>query len=102
MPAEESIGLEDEEGFPPSPDPAGEEDEPEAVGWGETWLADLAMEDDELLAEEGVLGNELGFAASEIEGRAKEDRIARRPGEMEASRFQGCQCGAEVVDKPVE
>jgi len=45
----------------------------------------LAVEDDELLAEEGVLGNELGIAASEIEGRAEKDRIAKRPGELEGS-----------------
>jgi len=102
MPAQERIGLDDEEGFPPSADPAGEEDEPEAVGWGEARPADLAMEEDELLAEEDVLGSELGLAASEVEGRAKEDRMARRPGEMEASQFQRCQCGAEVVDKPVD
>jgi hypothetical protein len=58
MPAQERIGLEGEEGFLPSPDPAGEEDEPEAIGWGEARLPNLAVEDDELLAEEGVLRNE--------------------------------------------
>ena len=102
MPAQEGIGLEDEDGFPPNPDPAGEEDEPEPVGWGEAWLADLAMEEDKLLAEEGVLGNELGLAASEVEGKPEKDRIARRPGEMEASQFQRCQCGAHALDKPVD
>jgi hypothetical protein len=86
MPAQERIGLEDEEGFLPSLDPAGEEeDKPEAIGWCEAWLVNLAVEDDELLAEEGVLGNELGIAASAIEGRAEKDCIARRPGELEGS-----------------
>ena len=61
------------------------EDEPEAIGWGEAWLVNLAVEDNELLAEEGVLGNELGIAASEIEGRAEKDGIARRPRELEGS-----------------
>jgi hypothetical protein len=70
MPAKQRIGLEDEEGFLPTPDPAGEEGEPAAIGWGEAWLLTLAMKDNELLAEGGVLGNELGIAASEIEGRA--------------------------------
>ena len=85
MSPQERIGLEDEEGFLPTPDPAGEEDEPEAIGWGETWLVNLAVEDDELLAEEGVLGNEFGIGANEIEGRAEKDGIARRPGELEGS-----------------
>jgi hypothetical protein len=102
MPAQERIGLEDEEGFLPPPDPTDEEDEPEAIGWGESWLVDLAVEDDELLAEEGVLGNELGIAASEIEGRAEEDGIARRTGELEGSAFQRQQCGAYGSDKPVD
>jgi hypothetical protein len=51
----------------------------------EAWPANMAVEDDELHAEEGVLGNELGIAASEIEGRAEKDRIAKRPGELEGS-----------------
>ena len=45
----------------------------------------MAVEENELLAEEGVLGNELGIAASEIEGRAEKDGIARRPRELEGS-----------------
>jgi hypothetical protein len=83
MPADERNGLEDEDGFLPPPDPAGEEDEPEAIGWGEPWLATLAVEDHQLQVEEGVFGNELGIATSEIEDRAEKDRIARRAGEFE-------------------
>ena len=82
MPAQERIGLEDEDGFLPMPDPADEEDEPEAIGWGEAWLVNLAVKDDELHAEEGVLGNEFGIAASDAEGRAEKERIAKRPGEL--------------------
>ena len=102
MPAQERIGLEEEDGFLPTADPSGEEDEPKAIGWCEAWHADLAVEDDELLAEEGVLGNELGIAASEIEGKAEKDRTARRSGESERSAFQRQQCGAYGSDKPVD
>ena len=102
MPVQERIGLNDDEGFLPMPDPAGEEDEPEAIGWGEAWLLNLAMKDNELHAEEGVLGNELGIAAREIEGGAEKDRIARRTGELEGSAFQRQQCGAYGSDKPVD
>ena len=72
------------------------------IGWGEPWLVNLAVEDDELLAEEGVLGNEFGIAASEIESRAEKDRIARRPGELEGSVLQRQQWGAHASDKPVD
>jgi hypothetical protein len=102
MPAKHRIGPEDEDGFLPTLDPAGEEDEPEAVGWGEAWLLNLAMDDNELHAEEGVLGNKLGIAASEIEGRAEKDRIARATGELEGGAFQRHQCGAYASDKPVD
>jgi hypothetical protein len=60
------------------------------------------VEDNELLAEEGVLGNEFGIAASEIEGKAEKDRISRRPGELEDSVFQRQQCGAYALDRPVD
>ena len=102
MPAQERIGLEDEEGFLLTPDPAGEEDEPEAIGWGEPRLPNLAVEDDELLAEEGVLCNGFGIAASEIEGRAEKDSVARRPGELEGGVFQRQQCGAYASDRLVD
>jgi len=102
MPAQERIGLEAEAGLLPTPDLAGEEDEPEAIGLGEPWFHRLALEDDQLLAEEGVLRNEFGIAASEIEGRAEKDRIARRPGELEGSVFQRQQCGAHAPDKTVD
>jgi hypothetical protein len=83
MPAQKRIGPEDEEGLLPTPDPAGEENEPEAIGWSESWLVNLAVKDDELHAEEGVLRNELDIAASDVEGRAGKDRTARGPVEME-------------------
>ena len=102
MPAQERIRLEDEDGFLPTPDPAGEENEPKAIGWGEAWLVNLAVEDNELLAEEGVLGDELGVATSDVEGRAEKNRIARRPGELEGSAFERQQCGAYGSDTPVD
>ena len=100
--AEEAIGLEDEEGFRPSPYPAGEEHEPEAVGWGEAWLADLAMEEDELLAEGGRSRPRVGLGASGVAGKPEKGRIPRKPGEMQASQFQRGQCGADALDKPAD
>jgi hypothetical protein len=40
MPAQERIGLEDEEGFLPTLDPAGEEEKPEAICLGKAWFLD--------------------------------------------------------------
>jgi len=47
MPAQERIGLEAEAGLLPTPDLAGEEGEPKVIGWGEPWLVNWALEDDE-------------------------------------------------------
>jgi hypothetical protein len=55
-----------------------------------------------LLAEECVLGNEFGIAASEVEGKAEKDRIARRSGELEGSVFQRHQYGAHASDELVD
>ena len=98
MPAQEGIGLEDEEGFPPSPDPAGKEDEPKTVGWGEAWLADLAMEDDELLAEEDVLSDEFGSRARDIQRSGENKRMAARQGKVEESLFHGIDYGVGETD----
>ena len=102
MPAQKRIGLDEKDGFLPTPYRTGEEEEPEAIGWGEAWLVTLAVEHDELHAEEGVLSKELGVATSDIEGRAEKGRIARRPGEPEGSVFQRYQCGEYAENKPVD
>ena len=102
MPAQEGIGLEDEEGFLPFADSAGEKDQQEAIDWREPWFVDLVVEDDELLAEEDVLGNELGVAASDIEGIAERDKTARRPGELDGNQFKRHQCGAYASDNTVD
>ena len=44
-------------------DLARQQNEPKALGWCEARFVDLAMQDNELLPQEGVLGNELGFTA---------------------------------------
>ena len=44
------------------------------------------MKDNELHAEDGVLGNKLGVAASEIEGGSEKGRIARRSGGWKVGR----------------
>ncbi len=68
MPTEEGVGYEDEKGFLPVFDATGQKDEPETIGLGKGRLVDLAVEDDELLPEQGILINEIGFTAREVGG----------------------------------
>ncbi len=50
---------------------AGKEQEPKAAGLDKGWLFDLAVNDNELLPKESVLGNQFGSTAREICGGAE-------------------------------
>ena len=61
VPAQQRVRLHDEQRGAPAADQARQEDEAEAVGGGEHGPLDLAAEDHELLAQEGVLGDQLAL-----------------------------------------
>src|SRR5882724_5366643 len=58
MPAQQGIGLDDEQGLAPRTKAAGEQHKQCSVGWGAAWARRSALQDDQLLAEECILGNE--------------------------------------------
>ena len=87
-PTKESVGFEDEQGFLPVLDMTGKKDEPEAIGLRKGGLFDLAVQDDQLLAEESILGNEVGFAACEVCGGTEHNGVTGGLGEIER-RVQG-------------
>lgn len=88
MPTEEGVGLEDEGRLFSVLDAAGEEDEPEAVGWRNGGLSDLAVQDDQLLAEESIFGDEVRFTAREVGGGAENNGIAGGLGEVQGGLFK--------------
>jgi hypothetical protein len=88
MPAEERVGFEDEEGFPPVLNATGEQDKPEAIGLRKGRFFDLAVKDDKLLAEQSILGDEISFAACEVSDGAEHNRVTRGLCEMEESLFE--------------
>lgn len=102
MPTEEGVGLEDEESLFPVLDVAGEEDEPEAIGLRNGGLFDLAVEDDKLLTEQRILGDEVGFGACKICGRAENDRMAGRLGEMQKGVFQERNKTNDQLKRPLK
>jgi len=83
MLAQEGVGLEDQKAFFPIVDATGEEDEPEAIGLRKGRFVDLAVEDDQLLPKQGILGHAVRSAAREVGGGAENNRIARRLGEVQ-------------------
>ncbi len=74
MPTEEGVGLDDEEGLLPEGRRPCEQKEPQSVPIAELRVFDLALEDDEPVPKEGVLGHELGLAAHGIPGSSCEQR----------------------------
>ncbi len=87
MPAEEGVGLIDECFFPVF-HATDEEDEPKAIGLRKGRLFDLAIEDHELLAEEGVLGDQLGFTSEKVSHCGDRYRIVSGLRAMEESVFE--------------
>jgi hypothetical protein len=66
MPAEQRVGLDDDEGVPPGADSAGEQHQERAVGRRHGRALHAAAQHDHLVAEEGVLGGQLGPTPQEV------------------------------------
>ncbi len=80
MPAQNGLRLDDEQGIFPAFHPAGEYDEEAAIRSREAWSLDRAVEDDELLAQQEVLRDQLRFTASEISDGAERRAVNKRLG----------------------
>jgi len=93
MPTQEGVRFEDEGGGLPTLRTACKEDQPEAIGLGEAWFLGLTMEDDRLLAEEGILSDEFGPGVHDLQRNAKKSGTTARAGELEESLFQGVDHG---------
>jgi hypothetical protein len=88
MPTEEGVGFEDKQGFLPVLDATREEDEPEAVGLRKGRLLDLTVRDDQLLPEQSILGDEVGFTACPVGGGAEHKRMAGWLSEIQKGLFK--------------
>ena len=66
MPAEERIGLHKEKRLLPVPDGSREDDQEEPISPDIGWALDLTAEDDQLLAQQRVLDNEVCPGAGQI------------------------------------
>ena len=75
MPAEEGVGLDDEEGLFPEGRCSGQEQESDAVLIADLRAFGVALEDDELVPEEGILGDEIGSAADHVTSCAGDQQV---------------------------
>ncbi len=93
MPAQQRVRLHDEQRGAPPTDEARQEDEAEAVGGGGHGPLDLAGEDHELLAQEGILGDQRGLRPSEIADCSTDARSGRGSGPREEATVDRAQRG---------
>ena len=68
--------MNDEKGLLPEGHRSRQEKEPESVPIAESGVFDLALEDDQLVSQEGVLGDKLGPAAHRILGGSCKQRAS--------------------------
>ena len=66
MPAQSCLWLDDEERLFPGPNHSCQENEEQAIGFRAYWPFHLSPDDDEVLAQEGIFGDELGLASVKI------------------------------------
>src|ERR1035437_8476428 len=85
MPTEERVRLDDEEGLSPGTYFPGQQHEEHSVGAGQPWLLDAPTQDDELLPEKGVLGNQLRFGPREVGKRTQDLASISRLGPSQKS-----------------
>jgi hypothetical protein len=66
MPAQERLGLDDQEGMAPGAEATGEQHQEGAIRAREQWSFDAAAQHDELVTEESVPEHKVRFAAKDI------------------------------------
>ena len=84
MPAEQRLRFHEDQGAPPLGQDRGEDHQDQTVPHSEARLPDLSRGDEELLAKESVLGEELPLGAREI----REEATTRAAGVAGC----GCEC----------
>lgn len=81
---------------------AGEEDEPEAIGLRKRGLFDLAVEEDELLTEQRIFGDEVGVATGQVCDGAENNRVAGRLDEVQEDWFKERNETNAQLNKPIQ
>jgi hypothetical protein len=66
LPPYNGLRFDDEQRIPPALESAGQQDEEAPIRARETWAPDRAVQHDELLTEQEVLGDQSRLAASEV------------------------------------
>ena len=88
MPAEQGLRLDDQQRLAPGADPTGEQYEERPISRCATRALDAAPEDDELMAQEGLLRGEGRSAAREVGEQALPERASKGSSETSTTAEQ--------------
>ena len=91
MPAQDRLGLDDDQGIFPVLDRAREQDQARTIGGGEARPFDRAVEDDVLLAEQQVFSDQVRFTAGKVSDGAQGRGVGERPGPARERGGDGAQ-----------
>lgn len=83
MPTQQGVGFEDERSFLPVLQAACQEDEPKAIRLRKVWLLDPTVQDNQLLPEKSILGDQFGLTTCKVSGHRERDRMTGGLGEVE-------------------
>jgi len=99
MPAQERLWLHDQEGLQPGPNQPGQQDQEHTISLRERWPFHLSLENDELLAEEGIFRQKLGLAPAKVGQGLQRQRGSEWFGPLsQASR----ECMPAAIQEPQE
>ncbi|MEO8288783.1 MAG: hypothetical protein ABI670_20380 [Chloroflexota bacterium] len=79
VPAKQGIGLDDEQGARPRSEPARQQHQQGSVGVAELWSGDLTAQDNQLLAQQGILHYEFLPTTTKVHNRASRKRMTGWP-----------------------
>ena len=91
MPAQKGLWLDDEQGLFPGTNQPGQQDEEHAIRVRACWPFHLPLEDDELLAQEGIFRDQFGLASAKIGYGGERQRGQERFGPTSQARGEGMQ-----------
>jgi hypothetical protein len=100
VPAQESLGLDDQQRLAPSAHLPGQQHLEQPVPAGKGGALGAAAQHDELLAQQGVLGHQLPLAAEQIAKHADRLRLGRGTGRGEEAGVERPEQAAHEAKEP--
>ncbi len=97
MPAEERIGLDNEERLFPTAGSPCEQHQKYLIRLGTHWALHLTAQRDELLTEQGIFSDEVRLGAGQIGERCTQEGVPRWPGPLQQALAEPMKTGTDLT-----